>query len=225
MEEGREIVKDLNKQSREAYEKLKQNTYYLIVGIVSFIALVFLPMLGSDVGIDFNLPTSTRGWVVWITTRLIISTLNVVIFYSFVQQGKVNVRNEETYKEANKILACSKEVKKQQPRAPKVFKTNMVLKKGSSIFFFSALSLFAFSQAILTYDWMTMLGFIFTIIAGIVWGILNMKKVEVYWTEEYYQYALMIQEKEKTESAKAGEPVTPEELNKCLNSETQNSGT
>lgn len=193
-------IKDLNKQSREAYEKVKQYTYYLIVGIVSFIALVFLPMLGSDVGIDFNLPDSTRGWVVWVGCRLIISTLNVVIFYSFVQQGKVNVRNEEHYVKANEILAASKEIRKQEPRAPKVFKTNMVLKKGSSIFFFSALSLFAFSQAILTYDWITMLGYIFTIISGIVWGILNMKKTEVYWTEEYYQYALMIQEKEKKES-------------------------
>lgn len=199
-EEGEKLTySQVNARSREAYEKVKMYTYYIIVGIVSFIALVFLPMLGSEVGVGWNLPDSTRGWIVWVGCRLIISTLNVVIFYSFVQQGKVNVRNEEHYIKANEILARSKEIKKTEPRAPKVFRTNMVLKKGSSIFFFSALSLFAFSQAILTYDWVTMLGYIFTIVSGIIWGILNMKKTEVYWTEEYYQYALMIQEKEKKE--------------------------
>lgn len=45
-------------------DKVKQCLNYIVIGIVSLIALVFLPMLGSTVGLGWNIPNTTVGWVV-----------------------------------------------------------------------------------------------------------------------------------------------------------------
>lgn len=60
-----------------------------------------------------------------------------------------------------------------------------------SIFFGTALATVALTQAILTYDYVAMLTYLFTIGLGIVFGILQMKNVELYLTTEMYEYALM----------------------------------
>lgn len=200
--ERNETARNINQKTRTAYEKAKLYTYYFIVGIVSFVALVFLPMLSSEVGMEWAFPASPRGWIVWIVCRLIIATINVVIFYSFIEQGKTNVRDEEKYKKANEILAKTREAHIDIPRSPNKWRGQIIIRKSSSIFFFSMLSLIAFSQALLAYDWATFLGYIFTIVCGIIFGILNMKKTELYWTDEYLEYALMIQNKEKEEKEK-----------------------
>ena len=64
-------------------DKLKQWLYYYIVGVASIIILCFLPMIGSKVGLSWNLPNTKAGWIVWITVKSIISLLNVLIFHCF----------------------------------------------------------------------------------------------------------------------------------------------
>lgn len=41
--------------------QLRQNIYYILIFLISFLALVFLPMIGSTIGLQFNLPTTTAG--------------------------------------------------------------------------------------------------------------------------------------------------------------------
>lgn len=86
-------------------DKVRQYTNYVIIAIVSFIALVFLPMLGSTVGLGWNIPDTTVGWVVWVAVKVIVATLNVLIFHCFMEQAKVNVRNNDNYTRARAILA------------------------------------------------------------------------------------------------------------------------
>ena len=64
-------------------DKLKQWLYYFIIGIVSMIALCFLPMIGSDIGLAWNLPDTQIGWIVWVTIKTIVAVLNVLIFHCF----------------------------------------------------------------------------------------------------------------------------------------------
>ena len=52
------------------------------------------------------------------------------------------------------------------------------------------MSVVALGQAILSYDWISMLSMLFTIAMGLIFGIMQMKKAEAYWTGEYYAYAL-----------------------------------
>ena len=181
--------------SNEAREKAKQNMYYILIGIISFISVAFLPMVGSTVGLGWKLPDTPTGWVVWAISRLIIATINVLIFYSFMEQAKLNVAKDPHYIEATEILLKAKKAD-HKPRSPQKWQALQYGKRGTKIFISSALSVVALGQAILSFDWVSMLAFVFTIAMGIVFGVLQMKKAEAYWTDEFYRYALMIKEEE-----------------------------
>lgn len=179
-------------------EQIKQYLYYFIIAIVSIFALAFLPMLGSDVGVGLNYPTTLPGIIVWWATKAIIATLNVIIFYSFMEQAKINIRDDEHYKEANEILAKHKD-KAYKPMSPKKWNAKQYGSKGTTIFISSAMSVMALTQAILTFDYVSLFTYLFTIAMGIVFGILQMKKAEVYWTGEYYDYAKGVERNDKDE--------------------------
>ena len=181
--------------SNEALEKAKQNMYYILIGIISFISVAFLPMVGSTVGLGWKLPDTPTGWVVWAISRLIVATINVLIFYSFMEQAKLNVAKDPHYIEATEILLKAKKAD-HTPRSPQKWQALQYGKRGTKIFISSAMSVVALGQAILSFDWVSMLAYIFTIAMGVVFGVLQMKKAEAYWTDEFYRYALMIKEEE-----------------------------
>lgn len=176
-------------------ETLRQYLYYIIIAIVSIFSLCFLPMLGSEVGFELAYPTTVPGKIVWWSTKLIVSGLNVIIFYSFMQQAKLNVTDNENYKKANEILRKIKN-KEHKPMSPKKWNAKQYGWKGTTIFASSSLSVMALTQAILTFDYVSLFTYLFTIAMGLVFGILQMKKAENYWTDEYYEYATMIAERE-----------------------------
>lgn len=179
-------------------DKIKQYIYYFIIGIVSLIALTFLPLIGSRVGMAWNVPTTVVGWVVWVAVKLIVSVINILIFHSFMCQAKLNIRNNEHYIEAQAILSRAK--KEHKPRGPRKWNAEQYGKKGVTIFITSALATVALTQAILTFDWVSMLTYLFTIILGLIFGILQMKNAENYWTEEYWQYAIIVRDTQKEEA-------------------------
>lgn len=197
-------------ESSTARMKARQNIYYIIIAIISFITVAFLPMVGSTVGLQWNLPDTTVGWIVWTVTRLVISIINVLLFYSFMEQAKLNVKDNERYKQANEILLKSKK-KEHEPKSPSKWQAEQYGKKATKIFLGSAMSVVAFGQAILSYDWVSMLSYIFTLAMGLIFGVMQMKKAETYWTTEYYAYALKKQESELEEKQE-----------ECLQSETKN---
>lgn len=176
------------KQIRDNY------IYYVVIAIVSFLAVSFLPFIGSNAGLGWNTPETVTGWVVWITVRIIIAIINVIIFYSFMEQAKLNIKDNPNFIEANKILAAINDADKRTPRGPNKWNRQQYTKKGTSIFIGSILATIALTQAILTYDWVSMLSYIFTIIMGLIFGVMQMKSAEKYWTIEYYDYALMKKE-------------------------------
>ena len=118
------------------------------------------------------------------------------------QQAKVNVKDNENYKRARDILIKQKE-KEILPKSPNKWNSQQYIKKGSTIFITTGLSTIALTQAILSFDYVSMLTYLFTIVMGLIFGILQMKTAEEYWTDEYLQYALMI-EREAALRAKAG---------------------
>ena len=182
-------------------DRLKQWLYYLLIGVISFISLVFLPMVGSTADMDWNLPTTSSGWVVWIITKLIVSILNVLLFHCFMEQAKLNIKDNERYKEAfNKLYKVAGKI--YRPRSPKEWNKRQYLTKAVTIFVFTALSTIALTQAILTFDYMSLLSYLFTIILGVVFGVIQMKKAELYWTTEFCDFADDFYEKHKVEEIK-----------------------
>lgn len=136
-------------------------------------------MVGSEVGMGWNLPTTPVGWVVYVATKLIVATINVLLFHCFMQQAKLNSSSNEKYKAANEMLyKIAPQI--YDPRSPLKFNKQEYGRKGVIIFVTTLLSAFALTQAILSFDYMSMLTYLFTIIMGVVFGIIQMKKAEVY---------------------------------------------
>lgn len=186
-----------------AYSIWNQYTYYIMVGVVSLVASFFLPMLGSSMDGGFQFPTDTSGWIVFLTTKLASAFMNVLLLVLFVNQGKLNVRNDQKYLDARKILEeTEKKRRERAPRSPATYHRRLYEKKGIMTFITSALGTFALTQAVLTFDWVTFLTFIIVVLMGVVMGIITMKKVEIYWTEEYYLYALSEREKQEHDTVR-----------------------
>ena len=171
--------------------KLRQNIYYVLIAMASFAALTFLPLLGtgSDVEARWDLPTSQRAWIVFITLRAIISFLNVFIYASFINQGKLNVKDNENYKKANDLLKVIKKGRGYIPRSPLKFKAGEYGWKGVSIFMATAWAMIALDQALLNFSYKALIIYATTVGMAIFFGVFEMKKVEIYWTEEYLDYA------------------------------------
>lgn len=240
MDEEKKEDGRIEQEESSVKQSLKQGMYYIIIAVISFISVVFLPMLGSTLGLGWKLPDTTAGWVVWGASRAIVATINVLLFHSFMEQAKLNIKDNEHYKEAQDILVKVKK-KEHKPKSPAQWNAAQYGKKGVSIFLASAMSVVAIGQAVLSYDWATALAYLFTLGMGIIFGIMQMKKAENYWTTEYYEYALMkkrmeeeqqiAEQSEQTQKTEENavtttvcviEQINKEEQEECSQSETKN---
>ena len=234
MDEEKKEDKQTEQEDDSIRQTLKQGMYYIIIAVISFISVVFLPMLGSTLGLGWKLPDTTAGWVVWGASRAIVATINVLLFHSFMEQAKLNIKDDEHYKEARDILVKVKK-KEHKPKSPAQWNAAQYGKKGVSLFLASAMSVVAIGQAVLSYEWTTALAYLFTLSMGIIFGIMQMKKAENYWTTEYYEYALMkkrmeeeqqiaeqSEQTQKTEENAVIEQINKEEQEECSQSETKN---
>ncbi len=245
MDEEKKEDGQIEQERDSVKQSLKQGMYYIIIAVISFISVVFLPMLGSTLGLGWKIPDTTAGWVVWGASRAIVATINVLLFHSFMEQAKLNIKDDEHYKEARDILVKVKK-KEHKPKSPAQWNAAQYGKKGVSLFLASAMSVVAIGQAVLSYEWATALAYLFTLGMGIIFGIMQMKKAETYWTTEYYEYALMkkrmeeeqqiAEQSEQTQKTEENAVTAPEEevpvcvieqINKeeqeeCSQSETKN---
>ena len=178
----------------------RQWQYYMIIAVLSVIALFFLPMIGTQAGLALVVPTTAIGWVVYIVSKLLVATLNIMIFHCFIQQGRVNIAKDPAYLEAKAILEECLLEKEHAPRSPLQWARSTYGKKGLTIFVTTIISVIGLTQAVLTFDVVSMLTYLFTVIMGIIFGILQMNETEKYWTEEFLDYAKMVQ-KNKAEEA------------------------
>ena len=176
--------------------QIKNMLYYLLIGIISLLVLIFVPMLGSNIEGGFAFPENGAEWSIFILTKLIVAILNIMIFYCFMQQAKINVKDNNNYKSALDILGKVKN-KQKKPRSPSKWNAQQYGGKATSIFITSITSTIVFTQAILSYDWISLLTYLFVLTLGIIFGILQMKDAETYWSTEFYEYALMIQTEEQ----------------------------
>ena len=171
-------------------EKLKLYQGYFIILILSLISIFFLPMLGSTVGLAFAFPATAAGWVVWTVSKLAVIMINMLLFDQFVKQAKINVKDNPNYVEACRIFNQLSPLGEEEILDPATFLSKLYRTKGTKVMATSALSVVALSNAILTFNWISMLTYLFTVITGLVYGWITMATVENYWTEDYYKLAL-----------------------------------
>lgn len=173
-------------------EKLNQYLYYIIIAIVSIISIVVFPMIGSDLGVEITFPNTIIGWVIYVGSALATAMVNMMIFYGFMSQAKINIKDNPRYIEANEILlklSLKHQGHTKLPHSPKQWNAIQYGKKGTTLFLGSLFSCFAFTNAILTFNVVTLITYSFTVMFAIFFGIFQMKIAEKYWTDEYYRYA------------------------------------
>ena len=184
------------------YEKIKVYIYYILIGITCFIVLVIAPLLGSDPEVGFNFPKTAGGWAFWAVIRLVVSVCTILIFHCFVRQGDENTRNNQERIKAEKELYGILMEKEIEYKSPKDFLSGEYIKKMPSIFTSSAMSLVAFGGVILNYDFAMFLSFILVVLMSVIFGILEMKKVETYYIYELPKYVESLKNKKKMEDKK-----------------------
>ena len=177
-------------ESETLGEWIHRSTYYIVIAVLSILTLCVFPFLGSSVSASIQFPTTKSGWVIWGVKNGSICLINMIIFHSFVKQGKLNIKDNPTYLQALAILSSIKP-KKTDKRAPSPVKyhASVYTRKGLSLVVTSFLSLLVFGEAILRLDYVALISYAITLIIGIVFGILQMKDEEYYWTSTFLTYA------------------------------------
>ena len=139
-------------------------------------------------------PTSTIGWIIWIFCNFSVGAIGIMILVCFNKQAEINVKNEPTYIKAKEILRKAK--KKKKPRSYAQYMSRIYTKKGLTIFVSSVFSVIAIGQAILTYDYIKLISYTLVIIIQLIFGTMQMKETENFLTNEWYEYALDVQEEQ-----------------------------
>ena len=195
---------------------IRNNRNYIIITLLSVAAVFFLPMLGSSVGLALNIPNTVAGWVVYLITKFCIVMINIMIFDQFMKRAKVNAAQDPLFQKAEAIfLSMLPQTIEDTPLPAEVYIQKLYKNKVISTAIFTILGVFGFTNAILTFDWVSMLSYIFTITMGLVFGWAAMIDAEQIWKEKHYKYAIhqqkMLEEKEKQKlCAPALEPEAAE---------------
>lgn len=179
-------------------EKFSLNFYYCLIFLLSLLVMtvapMFTPSANTDLGIAAVFPHSVIGWAIYVCTKVFVGVVNLLLFHCFVKQAKLNIKDNEKYIAACKVYEMY-HPKEYSPRGPKQYFGQLYRKKGIMIFLTSMLSAVVLTNAILSFDVTAFVTYCMTIVMGLVFGILKMKEVEAYWTGEFYDAAMQLQNK------------------------------
>lgn len=188
------VVKETKSRINEANSMYKLYKNYFVIAMASLIAVFFFPMLGTYTSAGFLFPNSAVGWVVYVVTKLLVAGLNMLIFHSFMCQGKLNVKDNPYYIEACEILRrYGYLVDNREPLSPEEWLAKEYRTKGVLVTITSIVSMVCLTQAILTFDWISMLTYLFTVIMGVITGLFQQDTAEEYWTGDFWHYAKKIE--------------------------------
>ena len=170
-------------------EVLRNNLYYVIIAVLSIGVLTIFPFLHSDLEADLLFPTTKAGWYLFWFEKISITCINLAIFTAFKKQGKLNILEDPKYKEAQELMNKVK-TKVFKPLSPVQYQAKSYGKKGTTLIMTTMASLIAITNMILRFNYLSLISYGVTIVMGIIFGIFAMKSDEIYWTNDYYFYAL-----------------------------------
>ena len=198
---------------KEIRVKINDAAYFIIIGLISmltvFIPPLFMGCLSSDIGLAF--PKNAAGWILWCVLNISTAVANICLLVLFKLQAKKNARKDPNFIKANEImnkLAGQKEVF--IPRSPLKMNATDYTRKIVCIVISTFTASITLTSLILSFDWMTLLSCLVSIIVTLCISWVTMINNEIYWTEEYLLYAEMIQKKHEQEAAKINEEIQQE---------------
>ncbi|MBR2493788.1 MAG: hypothetical protein IKB64_10100 [Paludibacteraceae bacterium] len=183
---------------KEIRTKLNDSAYFIIIGLISlltvFIPPLFMGCLSSDIGLAF--PKTLEGWILWLVLNLSTAIANISLLVLFKLQAKKNARKHPNFIKANDILNKLAGVKEVFiPRSPNKMNAQDYSVKMIAVVVSTLTASITLTSLILSFDWMTLLSCLVSIIITLCISWVTMLNNEVYWTEEYLLYAEMVKEK------------------------------
>lgn len=185
---------------KEIRRALNDSAYFIIIGLISmlsiFIPPLFMGCLSSDIGLAF--PKTIEGWILYIIMNVSTAIANISLLVLFKLQAKKNARKDPNYIKANEILnklAGRKEV--WVPRSPAKMNAGDYTRKILAIIVSTFTASITLTSLILSFDWMTLLSCLISIIITLCVSWITMINNEIYWTEEYILYAEMVEKREQ----------------------------
>lgn len=169
--------------------------YSLLVALIVWIALVLMPMFNTDGVVGLQIPESTLGRVAYFLIRGLVAVLVFMIFVLFDMQGKNNVLEDPKYLEAYNLLNTVED-KEYIPISPAKYKAKTYGLKAVTLSITTAVSACIIMEMVLSYNWALLASYGLSILTAIINGLIQMKKSEIYWTEEYVKYAHYIKKKD-----------------------------
>ena len=207
--------RDVRKQRLEAF---KTYVYYGIIGVILLLTTVLVPFLAGGIteqDFGYYIPKSNGGWIVFWAIRIFTVIGNITVYGLFKAQAKTNVRYDDSYIKACKLLNKLVGEKGFIPMSPRKKAVKDWTTKGIFMIVTTASESILIGTLIINFDIITFLSCVSSSITAIVFGIVQMVKDEVYWTEEYLLYAeyitkIMAEESPETQpkSLNSGEELS-----------------
>lgn len=237
------VVAPTIESRRKRVDAFKSFAYYMVIGIVLLIVTVIVPFLsGGITANDFGyyLPKSVEGWVVFWAIRVGTVVGNITVYGLFKAQAKTNIQHDPNYIKAVELLNKMNGKDGFIPISPKQKAVKDWTTKGIFMFITTLAESIVIGTLIVNFDIVTFISSLVSSVTAVLFGIVQMIKDEVYWTEEYLLYAEYITQKERESTAEqevkeevqelaqtVEVPAEPEkeESKECLISETKNSET
>lgn len=164
------------------------NIYTIIIAICSVLVLIFVPMIGSKADIGETIPTDPDEAFLYWTLKGMTVALNLAIFAAFRKQAKLNAKDNENFKEAERLLEKRKGGES-KPMSPAQFGLKSWGTKGLTLTLSTAVTSVALTNIVLYYDWVSFVSCAVTIAIAIVFGLFTMGTEEYYWEHDFLRYA------------------------------------
>ena len=215
-------LKDAVAPTREIRKKrvdaFKAVAYYLVIGVILLLVTVLVPFLAGGINAqDFNyyIPETTEGWIIFWAIRAGTVVGNVTVYGLFKAQAKTNVKFDPAYRKACELLNKLNGEDGFIPMSPKQKTAKDWITKGLFMTLTTASESIVIGTLIFNFDIVTFISCISSSITAVLFGIVQMVKDEIYWTEDYLLYAEYVTEQlKKTESTIVEEPADPEKEEK-----------
>lgn len=211
----RSLIAPTVEERTRRLEIFKQYAIYGIIVLILLITVFIIPIIAGGVtaeGWDYWIPQSKFGWFCWWAMKIGTVVGNLAVFGLFKVQAKINSQHNPNYLKAKELLNTKTGQEGFIPSSPTKYQAKTWGLKGSLTMILTAAETIVIGSLVIAWDLVTFISCITSGFTAVIFGIIQMIKDEVYWTDEYLQYAeYMTQKKETVE-----ETVVQQEAEKEL---------
>lgn len=212
----KDVVAPSVEQRRKRVDSFKSVAYYIVIAMVLCIVTFVVPLLSGGITMGdfgYNLPKTQEAWVIFWAVNAGTVFGNLCLFALFKMQAKTNSKHHPDYIKACELLNKLNGSEGFIPMSPKQKAIKDWSIKGTLVFITTGMESLVISVLVVRFDMVTFISCLVSSVTAVLFGIVQMIKDEIYWTEEYLLYAQYVTAlKEKREKERlAAESVEKEQ--------------